>query len=63
MSSHCTHKPIRLSGGHVIVPQLSCDLGAKRMESASLHAHSPLGRLPVSPMSLIFELDYEELAF
>lgn len=45
------------------VPQLSCDLGAKRMESASLHAHSPLGRLPVSPVSLIFELEYEEVTF
>lgn len=45
------------------VPQLSCDLGAKRVESASLHAHSPLGRVPVSPVSLIFELEYEEVTF
>lgn len=44
----CTHPPSGCLGGHMTAPQLSCNPRAG-LESASLYAHYPLGRVPDSP--------------
>ena len=63
-TNQCTDLPAGCLGGHMTVPRWSCDLGTKRMGSASLpHTVFPLvdGRFP--RVSLTLELEYEHVAF
>lgn len=52
--AHRLAMPSGCPGGHMTAPPWSCDLGAKRMESASLQHILPLVD---SQVSLTFELE------